>query len=136
MSPPPQNIGGSFAPPLTDAKIASYKAAITALPLSPVKDACEVLLTCCEKWWELPEPNGTEVKPHPVGRGQIVSLQSDHAEALEPHIPWKHEIEGMKVLFDGISNETQKPLRDMAHHLLWHVIELDLEREPITADRL
>lgn len=130
------HIGGSFAPPLSDELIASYKGMVDSLPPSPVKDAMVELLHCCGVWWKLPEPEGTKMWAHPSGKGTVVSLHPDHASALDPHIPWKHELEGMKVLFETISNETDKPLRDAAHHLLWHVIELDLGREPLTKDKL
>lgn len=128
--------GGSFAPPLSDETLARYRAMTDGLPASPVKDALAALLHCCGVWWDLPEPTGPARGPHRSGVGAVVRLDADHAAALDPHIPWAHEIEAYKVLFDGISNETAKPLRDAAHHLLWHVVELDLGREPLTADKL
>ncbi len=134
--PAPVHQGGSFAPPLSDAKIADYKTKIAALPVSPVKDACAALLACCEKWWELPEPTMTSTKPHPSGAGTMVAMQADHQQVLFDLIPWTHELDAMAAVFDGISNETDKPLRDLAHHLLWHVKEMDLDREPITSDKL
>jgi hypothetical protein len=41
-------------------------------------------------------------------------------------------------LLDTLPSDTpsQKSLRDAAFHLLWHVVELDKDREPITADKL
>lgn len=129
-------IGGSFAPPLSDEKLATYKAMADALPASPVKDAMATLLTCCGVWWELPEPEGTARTPHPAGVGTVVALQDDHAKALWDHIPWEHELDAIAGVLETISNETHKALRDAAFHLLWHAKELCLDREPLTIDRL
>lgn len=129
-------IGGSFAPPLTDESMAAYKSLIDAQPPSAVKDAMATLHNCCGVWWNLPESNGTATQKHPVGVGLIVKLHDDHAKALEPNIPWDHELDAIQALFETIPNETQKPLRDAAFHLLWHVKELSLGREPLTNDKL
>lgn len=128
--------GGTFAPPLTDSKLAEYKALAAVHAGTPVGAAMQTCLACCERWWDLPEPNGTATMKHPVGVGTIVSLQADHKAALDEHIPWPHELDAIQALFDGIDNETQKPLRNAAFHLLWHVRELNLDREPLTADKL
>lgn len=161
----PAFVGGSFAPPLSDEKIEEYKEMIDGLEDGPVKESMTTLMNCCGVWWDLPEPEGTETSIHPatVGRkdlqgrdrqATIVRLQKDHADALDEHIPWGHELKGMRELFDslptGISGEEMhegrrrnivgdpeaKALRDAAFHLLWHVIELDLGREPTTTDKL
>ncbi len=141
--------GGSFAPPLSDELLAKYKVMVEALTPSPVKDAMEKLLHCCGVWWELPDSNNGS-RPHPVGVGAIRHLDEAHKKALWDHIPWSHrsngkdvngnpikgELDHMQDLLETISNETQRDLRNAAHHLLWHVIELDLDREPITSDKL
>lgn len=129
-------IGGSFAPPLSDAKLAEYAAMVDSLPPSPVKDHMATLLHCCNQWWELPESNGTRVRAHPVGVGTIVDLHPEIMSKLEPHIPWMEELDMMAGVFEAISAETHKPLRDAAFHLLWHAKELCLDREPLTADKL
>jgi hypothetical protein len=225
--------GGNFAPPLSDEKLADYKARVAAMPASPIKDALAGLLKCCGVWWDLPEPQGTRTWDHPSGKGTVVTLQDDHKATLDPHIPWDHELDalggapdGKLGLFDlidadaaarnsqkvsawttsvlgdlvrkhlagadpeqvykalkaaeqlaaslpGLLTDDQKaqiaqlkagamafdaaaraaistktysdlpypPLestatRDMAFHLLWHVREFNLGREPITTDRL
>lgn len=132
----PTFLGGNFAPPLSDEKLSAYRAIVDTLPPSPVKDAMTALLQCCEHWWALPEPQGTKTRAHPSGRGLVVELQVDHAKELDDLIPWKHEIEAVAKLFDGIDPVSEKATRDAAHHLLWHVVELDLGREPLTADKL
>lgn len=132
-----QRVGGSFAPPLSDELLKKYETMIEALPArSQVKDAMQRLLDCCAKWWDLPDPQGTDTRPHASGVGTIVDLHEHHAEVLWDHIPWTEELNGMSKLFDGIDNDSQRELRDAAHHLLWHVKELDLDREPLTADKL
>jgi len=154
---PQSRIGGAFAPPLTDELLAKYRTTIDDMPAGPIKDALDSLLPCCEEWWDLPEPNGTKTKPHPVGVGTIVSLQDDHKHVLDEHIPWEHELKAIQDLFDALPTGVTPPgqeqfvygvrravvidpaakaLRDMAFHLLWHVRELDFGREPLTADKL
>lgn len=128
--------GGTFAPPLSDEKLIEYRVLADALPASPVKDALLSLLACCEKWWELPEPAATKQWAHPSGKGTVVALQDDHAQALWDLIPWKHELDATQSLFDAIDPAADRDLRNAAFHLLWHVKELDLDREPLTADRL
>lgn len=128
-------IGGTFAPPLSDELLNRYADAISALPACPVKDALASLMPCCKTWWDLPEPEGTLKRAHPSGVGTIVPLTDEHAKALDPHIPWGHELDSIQALFDLIPL-TDKAVRDMAFHLLWHVRELDLGREPLTADKL
>jgi hypothetical protein len=131
-----QFIGGSFAPPLSDEKFAAYKALAAGLPPSPVKDAMAGMIRCCEAWWGLPEPAGTAVRAHPSGRGQVVALQADHAAALDDLIPWGYELKAAQELFEGIDPAKDKAVRDAAFHLLWHVVELDRGREPLTNDKL
>lgn len=129
-------IGGSFAPPLSDQLIAQYRALIDNLdPRSQIKDAMQKCLKCCEEWWKLPDSSGAG-KPHPVGVGTIVDLDKPIADALWEHIPWKEELEGYKAMFDTIDPVGQRDLRNAAHHLLWHAIELEMDREPLTSDKL
>lgn len=136
MEPQKKLVGGSFAPPLTDELMLGYRKRINALPDSPVRSALTTLAHCCGIWWELPEPTGTKTSTHATGNGMVVELQADHKELLDEHIPWKHELDAIQLLLDSISNETDRDLRNMAFHLLWHVKELDLGREPLTKDKL
>lgn len=232
------HVGGTFAPPLSDEKLATYKATIQSMPESPEKDAMAALMKCCDRWWNMPEPSGTAKIPHQITEyatvgetGEIkmrqapmqVMMQTDHVTALDDDIPWRHELDAMAVLFDGLDREAvernsqkigewtraviehitakhftdpslyssimralrlaadwlglvskseqdrfnervkkaqecekeirlalhtknyppiPRPVlestatRDAAHHLLWHVRELYLDREPITTDKL
>lgn len=130
-----QRFGGSFAPPLSDDLIASHKLTIEALPESPTKDALVICHNCVAKWWDLPDSSGSG-KPHISGRGLIVDLDKSIAEALWETIPWEKELEMFQQLFDEIDAGSQKELRNLAFHLLWHVKELNLDREPMTNDKL
>lgn len=88
--------GGFFAPPLSDEKLEKYRKMVKGLPTSPVKDAITYIFPGGEIWWDLPEPNGTKTEPHPANpRMLIVSLQEDHKEVLDPHIPWDHELQAI-----------------------------------------
>jgi hypothetical protein len=130
------HVGGSFAPPLTDDALERYRGLAAGLPKnSRIRSIMDDMLACCDKWWDLPESNGTG-KPHATGLGTVVTLSADNAKALDSHIPWDDELETWKRVLDGIDAETNKELRDAAHHLLWHVCELSLGREPLTADKL
>lgn len=129
-------VGGTFAPPLTDETLKEYGDLIEQMGMSPVRDAMLVLLLCCQQWWKLPEPQHSQKSQHPSGTGFIVPLESAHAETLDEYIPWKHELEAMKGLFEGINSVGQRDIRNAAFHLLWCVIELDNGREPITKDKL
>lgn len=141
-----QRTGGSFAPPLSDEKITEYQVMIDSLPTdSRIKEAMQKCMDCCKKWWELPEPQGTAVRQHPVGRGMIVEMEDAHKKELWDLIPWSarsngkgtpDELEVIGDIFDSIDPASDKVLRDAAFHLLWHVHELDLDREPLTNDLL
>jgi hypothetical protein len=148
---PPAHVGGSFAPPLSDAKLKRYKELITKLPAGPLKDCLSKLYKCCSVWWEIPVSKGAGT-PHRSGRGLIVKLDPEVRSALDEHVPWNHELDSMHGfdpvystprLLDAIDPKEQKELRDAAFHLLWHVKELAIGpdegewgREPITADQL
>lgn len=124
--------GGSFAPPLTDELLAKYQADVTSLDAGPIRDACADLLAACVAWWHLPESQGVG-DPHPSGRGSIVPLGDDAKAALWDLVPWEYELAGMHGLLDTLPTGAT---RNMAFHLLWHVVELGLDREPITSDKL
>jgi hypothetical protein len=100
-------LGGSFAPPLTDELLAKYKGLIEAMPKdSRVRAALEVAFNCCEKWWDLPTSSMDGAVPHMVGMGIANPLDQPIKDALWDHIPWKDEIVGMASLFDTIERET------------------------------
>jgi hypothetical protein len=132
-----QRVGGSFAPPLTDELLASYQALIEKVPdKTQLKEALVDCMACCRKWWELPESTGGVTTPHLSGRGVMVDLDDNIKADLWDHIPWEEEIATIAKLFDGIDPVADSSLRHAAFHLLWHVKELDLDREPITMDKI
>lgn len=133
-----------FAPELTDASLKSYEEIVKGTdPASPVGEALRNLLNCVQEWWALPESKrkdgvGFELL-HKGKRADIVTtpLEEEHKAALWDHIPWEHELVGLSDekgagLFDGLTGD----LRDCAFHLLWHVKELNADREPLTQDKL
>lgn len=126
--------GGSFAPPLTDELLESY-AKLATSAAAEIGDAMRSLLACCRAWWELPE-SGSDGSKHPSGQGTIVPLDKPIADALYDHIPWADELDIFGQRFEKIDPVSDRELRNAAHHLLWHVRELDLGREPITTDKL
>lgn len=136
-----------FAPPLSDEKLTEYKTAI-AEATGPVNDAGTKLLACVEVWWNLPDSkrnDGSRLKLfHRSGQGtdraekviELVPLEKEHQKSLYDLIPWDYELDAMEALFNTIPNDSQKKLRDTVFHLLWFVRELNLDREPVTADKL
>jgi hypothetical protein len=134
MPPIQPRVGGSFAPPLTDEMLAGYRDhAAKAAP--EIADAMRELLACVDHWWGLPDSKRAG-KAHASGTGTMIPLEAEHADALDSLIPWRKELDNYAKLFDTIDPARDKALRDAAFHLLWHVNELDLGREPITADKL
>lgn len=133
---------GCFAPPLTDEAIERYHQLIQAVKDDELREAMEACMDCVKLWWSLPVSKDEPGQPITVlHRGKETSfrevpLQDDHVEQLWDVTPWLREVDAMKVLFERISPTSQKELRDAAHHLLWHVQELALYREPLTSDVL
>jgi hypothetical protein len=97
-------IGGSFAPPLSDEKLAQYRTLIEAMPESPAKDTGLLVLACCEKWWELPASKSAG-SPHPIGVGTIVNLDEPLKKELWDYIPWTHDLNAMVSLFDEVQRD-------------------------------
>lgn len=128
--------GGSFAPPLPDAKLAEYEQLAASAP-PQVTDYMRQLIAMMRKFRETPESTrpGT---PHPVsGLGlMIVPLEAKEVERIWDHVPWPQECDVMGSVFEAIDNATHKPLRDAAFHLLWFARELCADREPITNDKI
>ena len=130
-------IGGTFAPPLTDALLERYSILINQLPkTSQIREILDVLFNCCKQWWVLPESTNKQAAVHPSGIGAIIHLDEDIKKKLWDHIPWTNEIEMFKGVLDSIDPISQRELRNAAFHLLWHVVELDIGREPLTNDKL
>ncbi len=129
----PIAFGGSFAPKLDTAKVAEYRAlANTSGVHAPVKDAMLALCTMVDTFHQTPA--STELgKPHQSQTGTIVPLAPAEIARIDQHVPWDHEIESLKGLFE---KTPVSPLRDAAHHLLWYAVELAKDREPITTDRI
>jgi hypothetical protein len=130
--PQPMRFGGCFAPPLTDSLLSAYATLIKNSEPSAVRDAMQCCVDCVKQWWALPESTSGG-SPHPSGRGQIVPLDEDCLMKIDEQVPWDHELYGIQTLFDGMP---AGPARECAFHLLWHVRELALGREPITTDKL
>jgi hypothetical protein len=127
--------GGSFAPPLTPDTLNAYvDLAESASP--QVREAMRALINTVSQFHALPKRAAAPGTPHPSGRGTVEPLHPDDVARLDPHVPWKEELQMYGDLFEGISNETHKPLRDAAFHLLWYGVELFADRRPITNDRL
>lgn len=134
-----------FAPPLSDESLARYRELASAQPAGELKDALDRLLACVSAWWELPESQPDHDHPRLAirHRGKDVSvpltpLEDRHVAALDAVTPWPRELDYLSNpedsgLLDGLP---PGELRDAAFHLLWHVKEIALDREPVTHDKL
>lgn len=132
-----------FAPPLTDALLARYKAVVEHSPMSAeVRDAMASCLRCVEAWWELPESGRRGDLWKTVHRGKEVEfevkpLEKEHVAALDAVTPWPRELDTLSTpKADGLFDSLEGEVRDVAFHLLWHAKEIALDREPVTQDKL
>lgn len=134
---PATRLGGSFAPPINAEKIALYRELAKAAPDPRVRDAMLPLCDMVETFQETPESQLTGT-PHPLGNRYpaIVPLEQSEIDRMWDLVPWDYECDALGQLFETIPNETQKPLRDAAHHLLWFARELTKDREPLTNDKI
>lgn len=146
------HFGGSFAPPLTQEKLDRYRELIDIakgpevwsyindpkdrdMLQHAVPDYMKRLADMVELFWETPESKLTP-RPHATGIGQIIDLEDAEKERMWDAIPYDHELDLYSVIFEKISHAEQPELRNAAFHLLWFGRELDLDREPMTNDKL
>ena len=132
-----------FAPVLTIEKLEKYESLISEVPPNTeLRDALNKCLNCVKAWWALPESKRTDGRKIALKhRGeditvQIVPLEESFVKSLWDTTPWTRECEPLKNLFDTISPLSQTELRNCAHDLLWHTIEIANDREPLTQDKL
>lgn len=133
----PIRLGGSFAPPLSSEQLAGYRELAKTAPDLRVRDAMLPLCDMLEKFWETPA-SPLAGSPNPLGNRYpaLVPLEQKEVDRIWDLVPWDYECDAIGLLFDSIPNETQKPLRDAAHHLLWFARELTKDREPLTNDKI
>ena len=126
-----QQIGGSFAPPITGEQLDQYEV---------LAKACEdrkcsgFMLDLAKMVRAFRETGDSQQpgKPHPAGRGVIVPLEDAEIERIWDLVPWPEECDLMGQAFDTLTGET----RNAAYYLLWFARELTLDREPITSDKI
>jgi hypothetical protein len=129
-------IGGSFAPPLDAEKVSAYRKMAKNAP-AEIKEVMVKLCDMMDVYQKSPKPKvKSKGTAHPSGKGTIVPLTEEQRDAIFEAVPWEHENQMYADLFETIPNDTHKPLRDAAFHLLWYAIELEKDREPITCDQL
>jgi hypothetical protein len=131
-SPLAGRAGGSFAPPIDSAKLASYRSVISAAAPEHLKEGLLGLATMVEKFQETPASpiSGT---PHPSGTGVIVPLETAEVQRIWDYVPWDHELNALQSELDKLE---AGDLRNASFHLLWFGKELAQDREPLTSDRL
>jgi len=144
-----------FAVPLTDERLAKYRALIEAEPAGEVKDALVGLLACVTAWWALPVSTRTDSTKIPVlvpsgklgpkgepirGKGEltVTPLEESHVKSLWDVTPWMRELDTLSTpRDDGLFDKLPKSdLRHAAFDLLWHCKEITLDREPLDQSRL
>jgi hypothetical protein len=152
-------IGGSFAPPLTDEKLAEYELLAKDCP---DRRAAGYMADLCKMMRVFRETPESKAKPrkHPVA-GLMVPLEEAEVQRIWDFVPWAEECDLMGATFDKLqkgecaenatrmavwqlkgSTASAPPelldtrLRDAAFHLLWFARELEKDREPCTRDKL
>ena len=141
----PLGYGGCFAKPITPECLQRYK--LVAATASPpiVKEWLEKLIVMYEVFQETPESANPGV-PHQSGTGTIVPLEEAEIQRIWDHVPYKEELDMIQALFDklpsgrnehgAVIDKRAEELREVAFHLLWYAVELCLDRQPCTTDRL
>jgi hypothetical protein len=123
-------IGGSFAPPLSDAKLAEYEALIPS-DNRRVAEYMTQLVAMLRKFRETPDSTLAGA-PHPV-RGVVVPLEETEIERIWDVVPYEQECDVIGQAFEALPTGD---VRNAAFHLLWFAYELAKDREPVTADKL
>lgn len=127
-----------FAPPLDDSTLVKYESMISSVNDAELKEGLLKCLACVKAWYVLPESKGTgrtlgilhKDQPHTY---TVTPLEDSYIKSLWDVTPWIKDCEPLKVLFDQIK---PKDIKDMAFHLLWYTIEIALDREPVSQDKL
>lgn len=128
---PQARVGGSFAPPIDDEKLAQYEA--TAKACSDRKCSSYMLdLVKMLKTFRQTPASQQASRPHPSGVGTITQLEDAEVERIWDVVPWPEECDVMGKAFDSLQGDE----RQAAYHLLWFGRELAADREPLTNDRL
>lgn len=104
MPRPIPQIGGCFAPPLTDELLTSYDAKINNLePQSRARDILQKLLALVWAWWNLPESNG-KASRGPFG-AMAMPLDPKVAEELAELTPWTAELQAYEAALDELDRD-------------------------------
>jgi hypothetical protein len=125
--------GGSFAPPIDTPTLDRYEELATSSSAPEVQDGMLALIRMMREFWKTPVSKmaGT---PHPSGRGVKIPLEGDVVKTLDPHVPFRHELDALSGVFDQMIGDPER--RKAAFHLLWFGYELTNDREPCTTDKL
>jgi len=130
----PAWVGGSFAPPLTETELKAAEK-LAERGDGPVRDGVLTLVKMARTFLKTPKSKAAG-SPHPSGQGRVVRLDPAEVDRIESVVPWRHELDSLAGVFEGIDPARDKPLRDAAFHLLWYGYKLTADREPATTDTL
>ena len=125
-----QLLGGSFAPPIDEAKLAAYESLIPSDDRQ-VADYMASLIAMVRKFQETPEST-IPGSPHPVV-GIIVPLEESEVQRIWDVVPYREECDAIGLVFERLPTGD---VRNAAFHLLWYAYELTADREPITKDKI
>jgi hypothetical protein len=134
-------LGGSFAPPIDDKTLASYRKIADDAP-PQVAGGMKVLADMLDLYHGGEVGKATRGTRRPTRRGVVVKLPTvanlpgDEVKRIWDAVPWGEELEMYAAIFDRIDPGSQKELRDAAFHLLWFGWELFHDRVPMTDDQL
>lgn len=138
-----KGVPACFAPPIDSAKLDEYEK-LASQATGPVADSIGQLIAMVRLFLETPKSTRPAETVHlravrdgkTITSASCIPLEDAEVERIWDAVPWEHELDAMGQLFESISNETHKPLRDAAYHLLWYGRELTRDREPMTVEML
>ena len=157
---------GIFAPPLDLDRLELYREKLEEAPDDIKEAGLELCDMVEEYLDQPVQVKSTDGEQHPSGQigARIVRLGDTVAKKMNAVVPSQFKLKVMRETFDAmptgagaelteksdefsdgevrhkskyvVTNQTDKDLRDLCHHLLWFAIELSLGRVPITNDML
>lgn len=139
-----RGVPACFAPEITKEKLAEYEKLIETQAKGQIAEEMTKLAGMVKKFLETPaSKTKAQVVPmmavkdgKEISSAKCVPLEDKEVERMWDEVPYDDECDRLGVLFDKISNASNKPLRDAAFHLLWYARELTRDREPMTQETL
>ncbi len=126
-----KQFGGSFAPPIDEAKLEEYRQLAGNVSDEQASDYMLQLVEMLDLFFETGD-SSLQGSPHPSGVGSVVPLEDAEIKRIWDKVPWAADCDAMGKTF----RKLQGVERNAAYHLLWYARELTQDREPMTTVRV